>query len=77
MSPFNHASGNLSHLGLSPIATPRYRGCEVNAEAGVWPVATVGGPNSAYAATPMSKRIGITIGGTRYLKTFLADHNNA
>jgi hypothetical protein len=31
-----------------------------------------GGPNSAYAATPMNKRIGITIGGTRYFKAFLA-----
>ena len=30
------------------------------------PAATIGGPNSPYAATPMNKRIGITIGGTRY-----------
>ena len=33
---------------------------------------TIGGPNSAYAATPRTKRIGITIGGTRYLMVFLA-----
>jgi hypothetical protein len=72
MSPFNHASGNLAHLGLFAIAMPRYRGCEVNAEMGEWPAGTNGGPNSAYAATPMNKRIGITIGGTRYFKAFLA-----
>jgi hypothetical protein len=35
-------------------------------------VSTTGGPNSPYAATPISKRIGITIGGTRYFMVFLA-----
>jgi hypothetical protein len=36
------------------------------------PAATIGGPNNPYAATPINKRIGITIGGTRYFKVFLS-----
>ena len=44
---------------------PRYRGCAITAGAGAWPT-IIGGLSIPYAAMPINKRTGITIGGTRY-----------
>jgi hypothetical protein len=42
-----------------------YRGCAPAAGAETWPT-IIGGLSIAYAAMPINKRAGITIGGTRY-----------
>ena len=53
---------------------PRYRGCEVVTGTGGCP-ATIGGLSNAYAVIPITKRIGMTIGGTRYFMGFCFKEN--
>src|SRR5207244_6269293 len=48
---------------------PPYRGCEAATGTGECP-ATIGGPSTAYAAIPITRRTGMTIGGTRYFMGF-------
>jgi len=50
---------------MTPRPVPRYRGCALAAGAGAWPT-IIGGLSIPYAAMPINKRTGITIGGTRY-----------
>src|SRR5438128_1692273 len=50
---------------MTPRPVPRYRGCALAAGAGAWPT-IIGGLSIPYAAIPINKRTGITIGGTRY-----------
>jgi hypothetical protein len=49
----------------SPGSVLRYRSCAFAAGAGALPP-TIGGLSIPYATMPINKRIGITIGGTRY-----------
>jgi hypothetical protein len=63
----------VKSLGLWLSASWRpalfYRVCETVAEAGGRST-TIGGLSIPYAAIPMNKRIGITIGGTKYFMIF-------
>ena len=53
---------------------PPYRGCEVATGREECP-ATIGGASIAYAAIPITKRTGMTIGGMRYFMGFHAKEN--
>jgi hypothetical protein len=54
--------------------TRGYRGCEFAAGLGGG-LPIIGDLNIAYAAIPMIKKIGITIGGTKYFMIFLVKKN--
>lgn len=79
--PFRTGSACTSARWLSWCAVPSlidrlraagvvpYRACEFAAGVGGW-LAIIGGLSIPYATMPMNKRIGMTIGGTKYFMVF-------